>query len=72
MQKKHRKFRLEWKWNKIPRYRRHFYVYVLLLLGAVVGNNFTRAIADVSEDTAAQNTPSRMENLRSKTNLLYQ
>jgi hypothetical protein len=68
MQKKHRKFRLEW--NRIPRHRRHAYVYVLLLLGAIVGNNITRAIADVSEEAPA-NAPSHMENVKDRTNLLY-
>jgi hypothetical protein len=70
MQKMHRKFRLELKWNKVPRRRRQAYVYILLLLGAIVGNDITSAIADESEDVSSD-TPSHYEHVKDRANLLY-
>jgi hypothetical protein len=71
METKHRKTKLKLSWNRIPRHRRQVYVYVLLLLCAIVGNDICRSIAGPSEEVATGNTPSRVENLKAKTNLLY-
>ena len=71
METKHRKLKLKLSWNRIPRHRRQVYVYVLLLLSAVVGNDICRSFASPSEEVATSNTLSRVENLKAKTNLLY-
>ncbi|HKX62734.1 MAG TPA: hypothetical protein VJS65_12830 [Verrucomicrobiae bacterium] len=71
MQTKHRKLNLNLSWNRIPRRRRHAYIYVLFLLCAVVGNDICRSVASPSEEIATSNPPSRVENLKAKTNLLY-
>ena len=69
MQKKHRDSWLKVDWNGIPPLRRHAYIYAFLVLAAIVGSEFTHAAADASEE-APRNTPSRIENLKSKTSLL--
>jgi hypothetical protein len=71
MQTKHRKLKLKLSWNRIPRHRRQAYIYVLFLLCAIIGNDICRSMASPSEEVATGNTPSRVENLKAKTNLLY-
>ena len=71
MQAKRRKVRFDLSWNRIPRFRRHVYVYALLLLGAIVGNNISHAFSDLSDDVPAQKGQSSIANLKAKTNLLY-
>jgi hypothetical protein len=71
METKHRKQKLKLSWNRIPSHRRQVYIYVLLLLSAILGNDICRSLAGPSEEIATSNTPSRVENLKAKTNLLY-
>jgi hypothetical protein len=71
MQAPRRKVRFEMKWNRIPRVRRHLYVYVLLTLSAVVGNNISQAFSEPSDETPNQMSSSNIDNMKVKTNLLY-
>ena len=71
MQAQRKRTRVDLNWKRIPRKRRHVYVYVLLLLGAIVGNNISHALSDPSENEASKDTPSHVESLKAKTNLLY-
>lgn len=71
----HRKSTREFGWNKIPAARRHFYVYTLLFLGAVVGNNVKNAITgpvEKDEPTAAMRAEvSRLEGMKDSAVSLY-
>jgi hypothetical protein len=71
MQAKRRKRRWDMKWSRIPRTRRHVYVYVLLLLGAIVGNNISQAISGASDDVSNGNARSQVGNMKDRANLLY-
>jgi hypothetical protein len=61
---------LDLNWSRIPRGRRQFYVFALLLLAAVVGNNIHRSmVASEAQDTPVSSA--RMQNMKSNTELLY-
>jgi|SoiMethySBSTD1v2_1073268.scaffolds.fasta_scaffold2920053_1 hypothetical protein len=64
---------LEKSWRKIPAGRRHVYVYILLLLGAVAGNNFKNAMVGADEeDFAATGAEiARMQGMKESTQSLY-
>jgi hypothetical protein len=62
-------------WTKIPEGRRHFYVYALLFLGAVVGNSLKNAITGPvpsDEPTAALRAEAaRIEGMKDSVKSLY-
>jgi len=70
-----RKTTRELGWNKIPAARRHVYVYALLLLGAVVGNNVKNAFAGPVQDdqptAALRANAARLEGMKDTAASLY-
>lgn len=58
-------------WNRIPTVRRHVYVYTLLLLGAIVGNNVKNSIAGTDNDTITANAGARLAGMKSTADSLY-
>lgn len=71
-QRQTRLIRRQLQWNKIPSARRHFYVYSLLLLGAVVGNNIKNAVVGpVEKDAPVAATAARVEGMKQSVKELY-
>lgn len=61
-------------WNAIPAGRRHIYVYTLLLLGAVVGNDIRGGLAAPPTDEnlrSARAEVSRLEGMKETAVTLY-
>ena len=59
-------------WQRIPSARRHFYVYSLLLLGAIVGNNVKNVIAGpIENDSPVASDAARMEGMKQSVKELY-
>ena len=73
MKRSRRSFHRVLSWKRIPAGRRHFYVYSLLLLGAIVGDRSYDVIAaGENEDmAAAQAEVARIEGMKESTLSLY-
>jgi len=53
-----------WSWRRIPAVRRHFYVYTLLLLGAVVGNQVKGVLFGLDEDSNSKASAAEVQRLQ--------
>jgi len=51
-------------WNRIPRVRRHIYVYALIAFGAVLGTNLMDSLTTHREVEAPPPAPKKSEVLR--------
>ena len=61
-------------WTRIPQARRHAYVYVLLFLGAVVGNDVMNAVNPTPSDeptAAIRAEAARIEGMKESAISLY-